>query len=133
MNDELTAFIVKELAKHRDRKDIVRKVCERGGFHWKEAERLITLIEARHRRMLANRKHPTPWLLFLSIGMLLLGIGLLGFNLQLVLAFLQKDVLSQVLSLRTNSYQVIGLMTGLGMTIAGMIGLWKSFGIIFPE
>ncbi len=133
MNDELSAFIVKELSKHRERKDIVRKVCERGGFHWKEAERLITLIEARHKRMLANRKYPTPWLLFLSIGILLLGIGLLGFNLQLVLAFLHKDVLNQVLSLRTNSYQMIGLIIGFGMTIAGMIGLWKSFGIIFPE
>ncbi|HET6595331.1 MAG TPA: hypothetical protein VFG81_06895 [Anaerolineales bacterium] len=133
MNEELTAFIVKELSKHRDRKDIVRKVCERGGFHSKDAERLITLIEARRKRMLANRTHQTPWLLFVSIGTLILGIGLLGFNLQLVLAFLQKDVLSQVLSLQTNSYQMIGLITGFGMTIAGLIGLWKSFEVIFPE
>jgi hypothetical protein len=72
-------------------------------------------------------------LLFVSIGTLILGIGLLGFNLQLVLAFLQKDVLSQVLSLQTNSYQMIGLITGFGMTIAGLIGLWKSFEVIFPE
>jgi hypothetical protein len=133
MNEELTPFIIKELSKRRARKDLIRRVCERGGFHWREAERLITLIEANHRRTLANREHQTPWLLFLSIGTLLLGIGLLAFNLQIVLAFFQKDVLVQVLSLRSNSYQVIGVLTGVGMTVGGMIGLWKSFGIIFPE
>ena len=133
MNEELTPFIIKELSKHRDRKDIVRRVCKQAGLHQKEAERLITLIEARHRRMLANRKIETPWLLFVSIGTLLLGIGLLGFNLQLVLAFFQKDIMEQILSLQSNSYQVTGLLTGLGMTVGGLIGLWKSFGIIFPE
>lgn len=133
MNDELTAFIIKELSKHRDRNDIVRRVSKHGGLHRKDAERFVTLVEARHRRIIANTRHQTPWLLFLSIGTLLLGIGLLAFNLQLVLAFFQKDVLGQVLTLRSNSYQVIGLITGLGMTLGGLIGLWKSFGIIFPE
>ena len=133
MNDELTAFIIKELSKQRDRNTLIRNVCERGGFHRKESERLITLVEARHRRLLANRKHQTPWLLFVSIGTLLLGVGLLGLNLQMVLAFFQKDVLSQVFSLRSNSYQMMGLITGLSMTVSGMAGLWKSFGIIFPE
>ena len=131
MNQELTAFIVKELSRHRNRKDIVHKVCEQGGLHRKEAERLITLIEARHRRSLPETQ--TPWYLFLSIATLILGVGLLGFNLQMILAFLQKDVLSQVLSLRSNSYQVMGLITGAGLTVGGLIGLWKAFGVIFPE
>ena len=133
MNEDLTAFIIKELSKRHDRNDIVRNVCKRAGLHRKEAERLITLLEARHRRILANIKPQTPWLLFLSIGVLVLGIGLLGFNLQIVLSYFQKDVLAQVLSLRSNSYQVIGLITGLGMTLGGMLGLWKAFGVIFPE
>jgi hypothetical protein len=133
MNEELTAFIIKELSKHRDRNDIVRNLCKRDGLHWRDAERFVILVEARHRRNIANTKHQTPWLLFLSIGILLLGIGLLAFNLQVILAFFQKDVLSQVLSLRSNSYQIIGLITGLGMTVGGMIGLWKSFTAIFPE
>ena len=131
MNQELTAFIIKELSKHRDRKDIVQKVSERAELPWKDAERLITLVEAQHRRSI--RIPRTPWLLFLSIGTLLLGIGLLAFNLQIILAFFQKDVLDQVLSLQSNSYQVMGLLTGLGMTAVGLIGLWKAFGVMFPE
>ena len=131
MNRELTAFIIQELAKHRDRKDLVRKVCERAELPWKDAERLITLVEAQHRRSI--RIPRTPWLLFLSIGTLLLGIGLLAFNLQIILAFFQKDVIDQVLSLQSNSYRVMGLLTGTGMTMVGLIGLWKAFGVMFPE
>ena len=131
MNEELTAFIIKELSRHRNRRDIIQRVCERGGLNWKQAERLITLIEAKYRRTVTVQQ--APLLLFLSIGMLLLGISLLGFNLQILLAFFQKGVLEQILSLQSSSYRVIGLVTGLGMTVGGMVGLWKSFETMFPE
>ena len=131
MNQELTAFIIKELSRHRDRKNLIRDVCERAELCWKDAERLITLVEAQHRPAITVPR--TPWLLFLSIGALLLGTGLLAFNLQSILAFFQKDVLHQVLSLQSMSYQVIGLITGLVMTVGGLSGLWRSFGVMFPE
>lgn len=131
MNEELTAFIIKELSRHRTHGELIQRVCERGGLNWKQAERLITLIEAKHKRTITVQQ--APFLLFLSIGILLLGIGLLGFNLQILLAFFQKDVLQQILSLQSGSYRVIGLFTGLGMTVGGMVGLWKSFGTMFPE
>jgi hypothetical protein len=131
MNQELTAFIIKELSKHRDRNDIVKRVCERAGLNWKDAERLISLVESKHKRTIATRQ--TPLLLFLSIGTLLLGIGLLAFNMQGLLGFFQKDVLGQVLSLQSSYSQVFGSVTGLGMTVGGLIGLWKAFGAIFPE
>jgi hypothetical protein len=88
-------------------------------------------VEAQHKRTIATRQ--TPLLLFLSIGTLLIGIGLLAFNMQILLAFFQKDVLGQILSLQGSYYQAIGLVTGLGMTVGGMVGLWKAFGAIFPE
>jgi hypothetical protein len=131
MHEDLTAFIIKELSKHRTRRDIIQRVCERGGLNWKQAERLIILIEAKHNRTATVQQ--APLLLFLSIGILLLGIGLLAFNLQILLAFFQKDVLEQILSLQSSSYRVIGLVTGLSMTVGGLAGLWKSFGTIFPE
>jgi len=131
MNEELTTFIIKELGKHHDRKEIIRKVCEQGGLNWKEGERLLTLVEARHRSTIAARQ--TPLLLFLSIGTLFLGIGLMAFNMQILLAFFQKDVLAQILSLQGSYYRFIGLITGLGMTIGSMVGLWKALGSVFPE
>jgi hypothetical protein len=131
MNEELTPLIIKELARHHDRKDIIQKVCERAGLNWSEAEQLIALIEAQHKRTIATRQ--TPLLLFLSIGTLLLGIGLLAFNMQILSAFFQKDILGQVLSLQSSYYQILGLITGLGMTVGGMVGLWRAFGAIFPD
>lgn len=131
MNEELTTFIVKELTKHHDRKEIIRKVCERGGLDWKEGEHLVDLVEAQHGRTIAKRQ--TPLLLFFSIGTLLLGIGLLAMNLQTLFAFFQKDVMGQVLSAQSSYYQLLGLMTGLGMTVGGLVGLWKAMGALFPE
>ena len=131
MNQELTSFIIKELSKHRDRKTIIRKVCERAELAWKDAERLIALVEAQHRRSIKIPR--TPWLLFLSIGTLLLGITLLAINLQIILVFFQKDAIEQVLGMQGNAYRLMGVITGLGMTVIGLTSLWKAFGIIFPE
>lgn len=131
MNDELTPFILKELSRQRNRRDIVQHVCKQGGLSWKQAQQLVILIEAKYNR--ANVVHQAPLLLFLSIGILILGIGLLGFNLQVLLEFFQKDVLGQLASLHSGSYRVLGLLTGLGMTSGGLIGLWKSFATIFPR
>ena len=131
MNEELTILIVKELSKQRSRQDIIQKVCERGGLDWKDAEHLIALVEAQHNHTIATRQ--TPLLLFLSIGTLLIGIGLLAFNMQILMAFFQGDVLGQILGLQSSYYRIIGLVTGLGMTVGGMVGLWRAFGALFPE
>lgn len=131
MNEELTTLIIKELGRHRDRKDIIQKICERDGLNWQEAEQLITLVEAQNRRSIATRQ--TPLLLFLSIGTLLLGIGLLVINMDILSGFFQKDLLGQVLSLQSSYYRVLGFISGLGMTAGGLVGLWKAFEAIFPD
>lgn len=131
MNDELTTFIIKELSRQRNRREIVQRVCKRGGLSWKQSQQLVILIEAKYNR--STMAQQAPLLLFLSIGVLILGIGLLGFNLQVLLEILQTDVLGQVSNLQSGSYRVMGLLTGLGMTVGGLVGLWKSFGTIFPR
>jgi hypothetical protein len=129
MNEELTAFIIKQLSKPVDRKEIIRRVCEKGGLHWKQAEQLVILIEARYHRAAATRQ--TPLLLFLSIGALLLGIGLLAYNLDLLFAFFQQQILGETVNLHDSHF--IELFSGFGMTVTGMIGLWKALGAIFPH
>jgi len=131
MNEELTTFIIKELGKHRDPKDIIRKVCEQSGLNWREAEQLVVLVQAQHKRTIAVRQ--SPMLFFLSVGTLLLGIGLMAFNMEILLAFFQRDLLGQILSLQSGYYRMIGLVTGFGMTAGGLVGLWKGLLSIFPE
>jgi hypothetical protein len=131
MNEELTTFIVKELGRQHDRKEIIRKVCEQSGLNWKEAEQLTVLVEAQHRRTIAVRQ--TPLLLFFSIGTLLLGIALLVYNMQILVAFFDRDILGKLISVQSSYYRLIGLATGLGMTGGGMFGLWRSLASIFPD
>jgi hypothetical protein len=131
MNEELTSLIIKELGKHHDRKELTRKVCEQSELNWKEAEQLIALVEVQHRRTIATRQ--SPLLLFLSIGTLLLGLGLLAFNMQVLFTFFQKDVFGQIFSLQSSYYRIFGLITGVGMTAGGFVGLWKAFGNLFPD
>jgi hypothetical protein len=72
-------------------------------------------------------------LLFLSIVTLVVGLGLLAYNMQILFAFFQKDILGQILSLQGGYYRMIGLITGLGMTAGGLIGLWKALLFMFPD
>lgn len=131
MNDELTIFIIRELDRHHDRKKIIQKVCAQGGLNWKEAERLFILVEARHKNSTVIPQ--TPVLLFWSIGMLIIGIGLLVYNGEILFGVFQKDVLRQILSLQGNSHGMIELLAGAGITTVGLASLWKALGSIFPN
>ena len=132
MNQDLTTFIIRELSKCSSRKDVVKKVCRKGGFRWQDAERLVILVEAQHRHKISEYRSQSPLLLFISVAILLLGIGLLFYNMQTLLSVSPKDILGHILSLQNNSYRLLEVGTGLGMTIAGMLGLWKALGAIFP-
>lgn len=126
MNDELTTFIVKELDRHHDRKKIIQKVCKKGGLHWKEAERLFILVAARHKNTVVIPQ--TPVLLFWSIGMLIIGIGLLVYNGSSLFTVFESSALMQ-----GDSFRVIGLLAGAGITAVGTVCLWKALGVIFPN
>lgn len=129
MNEDLTDFIIKELSRPIERRKIIQRVSKKSGLNWKEAERLVTLLEARYYRTSATGH--TPVLLCLSIGALFLGIGLLAYNLEFLVALFQQDVLGQTLS-RSGGHTV-ELLGGIGITAGGMLGLWKALGTIFPN
>ncbi len=131
MDKELTTFIIRELDRHHDRKKIIQKVCEQSGLNWKAAERLFILIEARHKSTAVVPE--TPVLLFWSIGMLIIGIGLLAYNTEFLFTLFQKGFLAQTLSLQGNSFRMVGLFAGAGLTAVGMACLWKALGVLFPN
>ena len=124
MNEELTNLIIKELGKHHDRNEIIRSLCEQSTLNWTEAERLVEQVEAEHESMIAGRQR--PFLILVSVGTLILGIGLLFYNSQFFIGFFQRGIFEQILSLQGGYYRVIGLITGLGMAVGGLFGLGKS-------
>jgi hypothetical protein len=124
MNEELTKLIIKKLGKHHDRNDIIRMVCEQSTLSWTEAGNLIEQVEAEHKSMIAGRQR--PFLILVSVGTLILGIGLLFYNSQFFIGFFLRGIFEQLLSLQGGYYRVLGLITGLGMAVGGLLGLGKS-------
>lgn len=130
-NEQLDNLIINELGRHRDRQEIVRKICDASSLTWGEAEKLITEVESQNKRKIAARQG--PFLISVSIGTLLLGIGLLAYNMELFIAIFNKDLLEQILSLRSGYYRLAALITGLGMTAGGLYGSWTAIASLFPD
>jgi hypothetical protein len=130
-NEELTQFIVKELSKHHDRGEIVRKICEQTTLSWSEAERTIAEVESQNKRKIASRQGPL--LIFMSIATLVIGIGLLAYNIELLFAIFNSDLMTQILSLQSGYYRLAGLVTGVGMIIGGLYGSWNVLASFLPD
>ena len=130
-NEDLSNMIIKDLGRHHDRQEIVRKICEQTNLSWGEAENLIAEVEAQNRRKIATRQGPL--LMFLSIGSLLLGIGLLAYNMEVLIAIFNADLMQQVLSLQSGYYRLASLLTGLGMTVGGLYGVWTTMASFFTD
>ena len=129
--EELSKLIIKELSQHHNRNDIITKVCDQSTLTWKEADNLITEVQAQNKRKITARQ--SPILIILSIGTLLLGVGLLAYNIQFLIGFFQKDTVGQILSLQSSYYKLAGLITGLVMTVGGFYGLWKTLTGLFAD
>jgi len=131
MNEELTNLIIKKLGKHHDHNEIIRVICEQSTLSWTEAERLIEQVTTEHGSMIAGRQR--PFLILVSAGTLILGIGLLFYNSQFFIGFFQRGIFEQLLSLQGGYYRIIGLITGVGMAVGGLLGLGKSLLPLFKE
>ena len=130
-NEELTNLIVKELSKHRDRKEITRIVCEQSYLNWNEAEKLVAEVAENNKRRIAARQ--SPFLLAVSLITLLAGIGLLAYGIRFLFIFSQESTWMQILSLRSGYYVIGELVTGIGMTGGGLFGAWKTVASLLPE
>jgi hypothetical protein len=129
--EELTELVIKELGKHHERRDIVAKICEQSTLGWGEAEQLVAEVESQYKRKIAARQG--PFLVLVSIGTLVIGLGLLIYNIELIAAIFNKDLLGQILSLRSGYLQLLSLVTGLGMTVGGLYGIWNALAALMPD
>lgn len=129
--EELTQLIIKEIGRHSERQAIIQKVCEASSLNWSEAEKLIATVGAQHKRKIATRQG--PFLMIVSIATLLLGIGLIAYDMELILAILHRDLLGQIMGLQSGYYRLASLITGIGMTIGGLYGVWTTLASFFPD
>ncbi len=130
-HEELTNMIIKELGRHRSHQAIAEKICEESGLNWGEAEKMIAEVEAQNKRKISARQG--PFLMIISIATLLLGIGLIAYNMEIIIAIFNSDLMGRLLSLQSGYYRLASLVTGVGMTIGGFYGIWTTLASFFPS
>lgn len=116
---QATDFVIRELGKHRQRNDIVQRLCETSGINWKEAEKFVQQVEAENTSTIALRQSPLVTLV--GIGTAIGGLGLMAW---IVWETLQGAVITlfYVPYLGNLSY----FFTGLAMMVAGIWGMWET-------
>ncbi len=124
MDEKLTQRVVNDLARHRSRNEIIRSVCEESSMNWPQAEEFVRNVEAEHAHAIARKQ--SPLMIFLSIGSVLIGAALLAYGAEFFMAFFSGDALSAILSVRSAYLRLAGSLTGLGMVIGGLIGLYDA-------
>ena len=126
MNQEqVTAFIINELTRHRDRNDIILDLCRQLNIEWKKAEQLVKDVESQHGRTVAKRQ--SPFMMLLGAGIIIVGIVLTINGALFLNDFLQRETTDQILSGTSVYYRGASLLTGIGMIVGGIIGFWKIF------
>lgn len=133
--EKATQFVIKELGKHHNRNEIIVALCEQMGLNWREAELLIQEIESQHGRAITVRQ--SPIIIILAIGLLVVGMGLIGYNFLFFINFFQEQhnalSVDGALEIREVYYRVGSLITGICMVIGGVIGSWKTISNLLKE
>ncbi len=125
--DEATAFVIKELGRHRNRNDILMTLCEQGGMSWKQAQQFVGRVESRNKRAITAGQ--SPFLMVISLVLILLGVGGILYGAQFILSlgnFFERDIVSMVFSARSGYFAIGALFTGLGSFGGGLYGFIKT-------
>ena len=111
--EEITAYIVKELVIHHNPKDIALTLCEKTKMPWSDAEKLVRHVQSTHGQEIAVRQ--SPLLIIFSVGLLVVGLGSIVFGISII----DHDGSGNRLSTRM-------VFIGIGMILGGIIGLWNT-------
>jgi hypothetical protein len=65
---KLESRIVRDLARHRSKNDIVKELCEATGMRWDAAERLVNEIQTKHTGEISARQKPFLYFLGSAIA-----------------------------------------------------------------
>jgi hypothetical protein len=110
-----TEYVINELGRGRDRKDVIFAVCQQWNCSWSEAENFVALIEGVNRSAIASRQ--LPLLLILGVGTMIAGAALLGYALFRI---------ANNASIASSRSILAALITGFGMLAGGAWGTWKA-------
>ncbi len=112
-------FVIRELGRHRQRNDIIQKLCELNGVNWRDAERFVQQVEAENQNTIALKQ--SPMVTIIGLGFAIGGFGLMawdiGETLHGTIIFLFYIPWLGNISL---------FFTGLAMMLGGIWGMWET-------
>jgi hypothetical protein len=127
-NAEARAYVVRELGKHRNPKEVIFELCNEHGVEWKDAEGLVRDVQIYDEKHIARRQ--SPLLIILGFGALAGGFMLTGSGLYLIWEALFVETDTQ-LALIQSAYYIFGaIVTGIAMIAGGVIGFRRYFGCL---
>ena len=118
---EATDFVIRELGKHRQRNDIIHKLCETGGMNWGDAEKFMRRVEAENKSAIARKQ--SPLITLMGIGTIILGLAL---TLWVAIETLQGYIIFFLSFPVPYLGNIFYFITGLAMLLGGMWGMWDT-------
>ena len=117
---KLTETVVRDLARHRSRNDILLSICNTTGMDWKQAEAFVQQVERTQGKRIAGRQAP---LLLVLAGMSVIG----GFS--TVVAMVDATLSGSMLFLPGLPIPYLGNVVYFGLGVlaiaGGLLGVWR--------
>ncbi|HEX9330805.1 MAG TPA: hypothetical protein VF896_02880 [Anaerolineales bacterium] len=118
---EATDFVIRELGKHRQRNDIIQKLCEAGGMNWGDAEKFMRRVEVENKSAIALKQ--SPLITVIGMGTIILGLAL---TLWVTIASLQGYIIFFLSFPVPYLGNIFYFIIGLAMILGGMWGMWDT-------
>lgn len=129
MDEKVRSFIIAELGKERNRRDVIMDLCMQHNLDWKQAEELVRSVELFDSQQIAKRQ--SPLLIILGAGVLLAGTALTITTIIFFWDLFNGGSLAELANPSSIYYMGIGLVTGIAMIAGGIIGLRNILGDMF--
>jgi hypothetical protein len=109
--EETVEFVIRELARHRSRDNIVNMLCEQTGGGWREVERFVRRVEIEHHDTIAARQ--SPLVIMLGAGSIVVGAAMTLYSVYLIM------------NAQIDEFSVGLLITGPALLVGGIAGIWR--------
>ncbi len=131
MNEtDLSEYVILQLGKHVTRNDLVFQLCQISGMSWPQADSFVRQVESQQGSRIAVRQ--SPLIIIVRLGILVGGIVLLFFSTSYLIQVYNTGWMG-ALDIRRDYRAVVVLVTGIGMILGSLLGLWRVFLSVIPK
>ena len=113
-------YVIRELGRHSQRNEVIRRLCEYGGMNWSQADKFIHKVESEHKQKIAVRQTP----LIAAIGGITLLAGLV-ITINVILRTIQGEIIFLLSIPIPYSGNIAYFVTGMAMITGGLRGTWN--------